>query len=86
MSTRTVRLDDDAERALREVRRETGMTISAALKRGLMLLQAQIASERRSDAWTVYERLDLGAGGYLKRPARESRRGAREAIRDKHRR
>ena len=35
MATRTVRLDDEAEAALREIRDATGLPISEALKRGL---------------------------------------------------
>jgi len=35
MSTRTVRLDDEAERTLERLRRITGLSISEVLKRGL---------------------------------------------------
>jgi len=80
MSTRTVRLDDEAEQALDEIRTMTGMTISQALKRGLLTLKRQVADERQRTAWTVYERLDLGPGGYTSTPAREAKRGVRDAV------
>ena len=35
MSTRTVRLDEESEQALEEVRQQTGRSVSAALKQGL---------------------------------------------------
>ena len=58
MTSRTVRLDDEAEQALDEIRRRTGMTISQALKRGLLALSRQVADEREKTSWAVYERLD----------------------------
>jgi len=86
MASRTVRLDDEAETALREIRGATGMTPSQALKNGLLALRHKILGERKNVAWDVYERLDLGPGGYSAVRAKEAKRGAREAIRRKHRR
>ena len=86
MGSRTVRLDDEAEQALDEIRRLTGMTISRALKRGLLVLRHQIAQNRQITAWSVYEALDLGPGGYSPVPARDAKKGVREAIRAKKRR
>ena len=43
MALRTVRLDTDAEAALREIREATGLPISEALKRGLHALQDAFA-------------------------------------------
>ena len=62
------------------------MTISQALKRGLLALKRQVADERKRTPWDVYERLDLGAGGYASTPARDAKQGVREAARRKHRR
>jgi hypothetical protein len=84
MGSRTVRLDDEAEDALQEIRRATGMTISQALKRGLLLLRARAGEERSATAWEIYEKIDLGAGGYAIAPSREAKGGARRAIRRKH--
>lgn len=39
MATRTVRLDDEAEAALQQIRDATGLPISEALKRGLQTLK-----------------------------------------------
>ncbi|MCP3979588.1 MAG: ribbon-helix-helix protein, CopG family [bacterium] len=86
MGTRTVRLDDEAEQALDEIRRETGMTISEALKRGLLALHDRVHGQRAETPWAVYERLDLGPGGYSSTPARDAKKGVLDAIRRKKRR
>lgn len=86
MGSRTVRLDDEAEDALLEIRRATGMTISQALKKGLLALRETIG-ERKPTPWEIYERIDLGPGGYgTTPPAGRFKRAAWEAIRKKHRR
>jgi hypothetical protein len=76
-----VRLDDEAEATLREIREVTGLPISEALKQGLRSLKQQVASEHRP--YDYYERLDLGPGGYAKIPSTETRRGVAEALRKK---
>jgi len=38
----------------------------------------------RPSAWEIYEKLDLGPGGYAVAPSTDSRRGVQEAIRRKH--
>lgn len=86
MATRTVRLDEETEKALREVRAETGLPISEALKRGLRLLQEQVRLEPERTAYDVYKELDLGPGGYSIAPSTATRRGVRKALRRKLRR
>lgn len=87
MATRTVRLDDEAERTLQEVREATGLPISEAFKRGLHALLEQV--RRDTPARTPYEvfrELDLGPGGYAIAPARDAKKAVREAIQRKHHR
>jgi hypothetical protein len=83
MATRTVRLDEEAEATLKQIRDATGLPISEAFKRGLRALQEQIAQTRTRTPWEIYSELDLGPGGYAIAPAEESRRGVLEAIRKK---
>ncbi len=85
MGTRTVRLDDEAENALREIRKISGMTISQALKRGLLELRERVRQERRIEPWTLYERLDLGPGGYSSTPATDAKQAVRRILKKKHR-
>lgn len=86
MATRTVRLDDEAERTLKEVQDATGLAISEALKRGLRSLRDQVRTEASKRPYDVYATLDLGQGGYASVPSTEVKRGVREALRKKHRR
>ena len=83
MTTRTVRLDDESERILDEIQRGTGLSASAALKRGLRALRDQLG-EAAARPFDIYDSLDLGPGGYASAPSTETRRGARDAIRRKH--
>ncbi|MEM7356299.1 MAG: hypothetical protein AAF657_36120 [Acidobacteriota bacterium] len=83
MSTRTVRLDADAEKVLREVTSSTGWTISTTLKEGLMALRERLSEASAKKPYEIYESLDLGPGGYAIAPSTESRRGVQEAIRRK---
>ena len=83
MATRTVRLGDDAERALEEVQAATGLPISEALKRGLRSLQEQVRLEAARTPYDVYRELDLGPGGYAIAPSTSTRRGVRQAVRKK---
>lgn len=86
MATRTVRLDDEAEDALAEIREATGLPISEALKQGLRSLRQQVVQDAKRTPFDVYQQLDLGPGGYAIAPSTDTRRGVDEALRRKHRR
>jgi hypothetical protein len=83
--TRSVRLDAEAERALAEIQRRTGDSISDALKRGLLAAERELRNAPTVRAWQVYERLDLGPGGYATAPAREVKQRMAELLRKKPR-
>lgn len=83
MGTRTVRLDAESEKALRTIVRATGLPMSAALKRGLLVLRDQIVEEESLSPFDVYRQLDLGPGGYATHRSDRTRRGVREALRRK---
>jgi len=84
MATRTVRLDDEAEKTLEEITPATGLSVSAALKKGLSALREEIARNASATPYEVYEKLDLGAGGYTVAPARRAKRALRDTIARKH--
>jgi len=86
MATRTVRLDDETEKALQEVQEATGLPISEALKRGLRSLQKEVRLDADRTPYDVYKELDLGPGGYAIAPSTATGRGVRKAIRRKLRR
>ena len=83
MATRTVRLDEKAEKSLQEIRQATGLPISEALKEGLRVLQEQVRRRATSTPYEIYRQLDLGAGGYTIAPSTATRRGVRQAIKKK---
>lgn len=86
MGTRTVRLDDETERTLEEIRQVTGLSISEVLKRGVAAFREEWVRRASQSPFDVYQRLDLGRGGYAIASSTDVRRGVREALRKKHRR
>ena len=86
MATRTVRLDDEAEAALQQIRQATGLPISEALKQGLRSLRQRVVEEAERTPYDVYHQLDLGPGGYAIAPSTDTRRGVADALRRKLRR
>ena len=83
MATRTVRLDDEAEAALRQIREATGLPISEALKQGLQSLRQRVREESGRTPYDIYRQLDLGPGGYSVAPSTDTRRGVVAALRKK---
>jgi len=83
MGTRTVRLDEQTERTLQRLRKATGLSISEVLKRGVQAYSEQAATTEVRP-YAVYERIDLGAGGWAAAPAREAKRALRDLIARKH--
>ena len=82
--TRSVRLDAEAERALAEIRRRTGDSISDALKRGLLAAERELRATPVVRPYAVYEKLDLGPGGYALGPSTKVSQTLREYLRKKH--
>ena len=83
MGLRSVRLNPDAEQALRQIVRATGLSVSGALSRGLLVLREDLARYASRTPYDIYARLDLGPGGYAIAPSTRTRRGVRKAIRRK---
>ncbi len=86
MGIRTVRLDEETEKALEQIVRVTGLSVSGAMKKGLLVLRNEVAREVRRVPYDIYKELDLGLGGYAIAPATQTRRGVQAAIRRKLRR
>jgi hypothetical protein len=84
MATRTVRLDEEAEKVLDEVRAATGLPISEAFKAGLRSLQNQLKNgEPARSSYDIYRELDLGPGGYAIGPSTDSRTTVRNLLKKK---
>lgn len=77
---RTVRLDAEAERALKEVRRSTGLSISEVLKKGIFAVQHGAGPELKRRPYEIYAGLELGRGGHARAPARNAKQAIRSLI------
>ena len=86
MGIRTVRLDADTEKVLAQIVTITGLSVSAAMKKGLLVLRNDVVQETQRVPYDIYKELDLGPGGSAFAPATQTRRGVRAAIRRKLRR
>lgn len=86
MATRSVRLDDEAEAVLQQIREVTGLPISEALKQGLQSLKQRVGEESTRRPYDLFQQLDLGPGGYAVAPSTDTRRGVVAALRKKLRR
>jgi len=86
MGIRTVRLDEEGEEALAQIVRHTGLSVSSAMKKGLLVLRHEVAREAQRVPYDIYKELDLGPGGHAVAPATQTRRGVQAAIRRKLRR
>lgn len=85
MAVRTVRLDAESERALREVRRATGLSTSGVLKKGIVAVRDSFRAQAGADPWTIYEELDLGTGGDARGPGRRAKQTLRRLLRARER-
>ncbi len=83
MAIRTKSLDDESKECLRQIREATGLPINEAFKQGLRSLRRQVQESPPENAFTIYERLDLGPGGYSKTPSTDTKCGVAMAIREK---
>ena len=86
MGIRTVRLDEETEKVLAEIVTATGLSVSGAMKKGLLVLRTDVAREAQRIPYDLYKELDLGPGGYAVAPATQTRQGVRAVIRRKLRR
>ena len=86
MSIRTVRLDDETERVLKQIVQTTQLSISDTLKQGLLALRGDLAHKAHRVPYDIYKTLDLGPGGYAIAPSTGTRRGVQKAIEKKLRR
>jgi hypothetical protein len=83
MGVKTVSLDAEAEKALEQIIQTTGLSISGAFKRGLLLLRDDLAQQAQRTSYDIYAELDLGPGGYAIAPSTDTHCSVQEAIQRK---
>ncbi len=84
MGSRSVRLDEDTEKALAKLTRMTGLSISEVLKRGVFAYRNKALEESARRPYEIYRQLDLGSGGYARAPAKKAKTAIADIIRNKH--
>lgn len=84
--TRSVRLDQEAERALADIQRLTGASISDALKRGLLAAQRELRGGNFVRPWDIYKTLDIGPGGDALGSSRTVKQDVLRILKRKHNR
>ena len=85
MGTRTVRLDQDSEAALAELRRRTGQSISAVVREGLRAYARELDDDITRRPGDLYASLGLPREGERSAaPAAMAKEAVVEIIRRKH--
>jgi hypothetical protein len=79
-------LDAESERALSEIRQRAGLSVSGALKRGLVAVREALRSEAAASPYEIYRTIDLGPGGYARMAARRAKAGVGAVLRARSRR
>jgi hypothetical protein len=85
MGTRTVRLDDEAEKTLGELRALTGLSIPQVLNEGLAAFEVQALQQAKRKPYAIYRELDVGEGRYARSRAGQAKSAPADIIRRKHR-
>jgi hypothetical protein len=83
MALRTVRLEPEIERALEEIQKATGLSASAAIRKGLVVLRDRVREDAVAAPYEIYAALDPGPGGHARAPARQAKRGIKKLLRRK---
>ena len=84
MSTRTVRLDDEAEKTLADLQKVTGLSISDVLKRGLHAYASIAEKDAPVKPYDVYRRLEIGASVKAAAPTSGRKKQVSEIVRKKY--
>jgi hypothetical protein len=84
MPLHSVRFDAEAEAALLLVCDATNSSPSEVLQRGVLALAKGLGRKAQPRPFEIYEKLDLGPGGYARAPARQAKPALAALIRKKH--
>ena len=86
MSTRTVRLDPQADQALVEIQESTGYSITEVVKAGILTLRDSLRAQASDSPYGVYSQIDLGPGGYARASSANAKKELQSILKRKHHR
>jgi hypothetical protein len=84
MPLHSVRFDEETESALARIREATGASASEVMKRGVVALSDRLVRKAIVRPFDVYQKLDLGPGGYARAPARKAKGALKAILQRKH--
>lgn len=85
MATRTVRLGEEGESTLADLRARTGLSISEVIRQALRSLAAELDKEAAASPYDVYRNIALPrSGGYALAPAFRAKQAVVLVIRRRH--
>jgi len=85
MATRTVRLGQEGETTLADLRDRTGLSISEVIRQALRTLAAELDREAASRPYDVYRNIPLPrSGGYALAPSSRAKQAVVLVIRRRH--
>ena len=84
MGMRTVRLDDDAEATLAALRKQTGLSISNVLKRGLDAFAKEARGMSSGRPYEIFCRLELTSDEHVAGSAAEAKARVADVIKNKY--
>ena len=84
MGMRTVRLDDDAEATLAALQKQTGLSISNVLKRGLDAFANEARGQAVEKPYEIFRRLELASNEHAAGSAAKAKARVAEVIQNKY--
>ncbi len=85
MAIRTVRLGQEGEATLADLRERTGLSISEVIRQALRLFAAELDREAAARPYDVYIGVDLPrSGGYALAPSSAAKEAVVHVIRRRH--
>ena len=83
MGARSVRLDEEAESAMAELINHTSVSISEAIKMGLVEYRNSARKTCKKSPSDFFASYDFGEGGYTIAPARKSKTALKAKLKNK---
>ena len=84
MGTRTVRLDEETEKDLQDIRRVTGLSISDILKMGILSVKRNNIDKLALKSFEIFQSLNVGEADSSKPCSKDAKKAVKSIIKRKH--